>query len=80
MERQDESAVKILERVWPVLEVIFAAFRISEERAVEILREACRGLASKCRRHREPDVWLLRTVVEMCRRSRKETASEDPSQ
>lgn len=80
MERQDEPSVEVLERVRPALEAIFAAFGISGEQAGEILKEACLGLAAKRRKPREPDVWLLRTVVERCRRSRKETASEDPSE
>lgn len=80
MERQGESSVEVLDRVRPALEAVFAAFGIPEEQARRILTEAGRDLASKRRKPQEPDVWLLRTVIERCRRWRKEAASEDPSE
>lgn len=78
MERRGKSAVEVLDRLRPVLLALFAAFGISAERAREIVEEAGAILASKRRKPQNPDVWLLRAVIERCRRSREEDALEDP--
>jgi DNA-directed RNA polymerase specialized sigma24 family protein len=79
MERPGESSIEVLDRLRPVLLAVFRAFQISEEKAREIVEEAGAKLASKRRKPQDPDAWLLRTVIEQCRRAREEAALEDPS-
>jgi hypothetical protein len=79
MERPADSCVEILERLSPVLPAIFNAYRVPEPRAREIVDEACRTLLAKRRlRHEDPEGWLLRTIIESCRRWQKEEEREDP--
>ena len=80
MERPSESSIEVLDRLQPVLLAVFRSFQISEEKAREIVAEAGKNLASKRRKPRDPDAWLLRTVIEQCRRAREEAALEDPSE
>jgi hypothetical protein len=80
MERSYESCVEILDRLLHVLPTVFGAYRISEARSRDILEDSCRTLISKQRlRIENPEGWLLRTVIEACRRSAEEAKGEDPS-
>ncbi|HSS48839.1 MAG TPA: hypothetical protein VLX28_07825 [Thermoanaerobaculia bacterium] len=80
MERPYESCAEILDRLWHVLPAVFVAYGISEAGARAILNDACRTLISKQRlRIENPEVWLLRTIIEACRRSAEEAKDEDPS-
>ncbi|HEX3556549.1 MAG TPA: hypothetical protein VIA62_25280 [Thermoanaerobaculia bacterium] len=80
MEPLYDSCTEILSRLLPVLPAVFSAFGISEAEAKAILENACRTLVSKRRlRLQEPQGWLLRTVIEACRRSAEEERVEDPS-
>jgi DNA-directed RNA polymerase specialized sigma24 family protein len=79
MERPGESSIEVLDRLRPVLLAVFRSFQISEEKAREIVEEAGVKLASQRRKPQDPDAWLLRTVIEQCRRAREEAALEDPS-
>ena len=79
MERPTDSCVEILERLSPVLPAVFNAYRVPPPRAREIVDDACRTLLAKSRlRHEDPEGWLLRTIIESCRRRRKEERREDP--
>lgn len=79
MERPADSCVEILERLSPVLPAVFKAYRVPEPRAREIVDEACRTLLAKRRlRHEDAEVWLLRTIIESCRRWQQEAEREDP--
>ena len=81
MERRDDSCAEILERLTPVLPAVLNAYRVPEARAREIVDAACRTLAAKRRlRHEDPEGWLLRTIIESCRRWQKEEEREDPSE
>ncbi len=81
MERPADSCVEILERLTPVLPAVFKAYRVPEPWAREIVDEACRTLLAKRRlRHEDPEGWLLRTIIESCRRWQKEEELEDPSE
>ena len=80
MERPGESSTEVLDRLRPVLLAVFRAFQISEEKAREIVEETGKKLASQRRKPQDPDAWLLRTVIEKCRRAREEAALEDPSE
>ncbi|MFL6193794.1 MAG: hypothetical protein ACJ75H_06455 [Thermoanaerobaculia bacterium] len=81
MERPYDSCAEILDRISPALPAVFSAYRIPEERAREIVGDACLTLISKWRlRHQDAEGWLLRTIIERCRRARKETGFEDPSE
>ena len=80
MEPSYESCVEILDRLADVLPAVFVAYGISEARARHIVEDACRTLISKQRLHiQNPEGWLLRTVIEACRRSAEEAKSEDSS-
>jgi hypothetical protein len=79
MERPSESCVEILERLTPVLPAVLNAYRVPEDRAREIVDDACRTLLAKRRlRHEDPEGWLLRTIIESCRKWQKEEEREDP--
>lgn len=79
MERPAVPSVEILERLTPVLPAVFNAYRVPEPRAREIVDDACRTLVAKRRlRHEDPEGWLLRTIIESCRRWQKEEEREDP--
>lgn len=80
MERTYESCIEILDRLLHVLPAVFGAYGISEARSRDILEDACRTLISKQRlRLENPERWLLRTVIEACRRSAEEEKGEDSS-
>jgi hypothetical protein len=80
MTRPIDPCVEILDRISPVLPALFNAYRVPEPRAREIVEDAaCRTLIAKRRlRHEDAEGWLLRTIIESCRRRRKETEREDP--
>jgi hypothetical protein len=80
MERPYESCVEILSRLSHVLPAVFVAYGISEAGARAIVENACRTLISKQRLGIEnPEGWLLRTVIEACRRPAEEEKGEDSS-
>lgn len=80
MERPYESCVEILDRLSHVLPAVFVAYGISEARARAIVEDACRTLISKQRlRIQNPEGWLLRTIIESCRRPAEEAKGEDSS-
>jgi hypothetical protein len=80
MERPYESCVDILDRLSRVLPAVFGAYGISEARSRVIVENACRTLISKQRlRIENPEGWLLRTIIEACRRSAEEEKGEDSS-
>jgi hypothetical protein len=79
MERPTDSCVEVLQRLSPVLPAVFNAYRVPVPRAREIVDDACRTLLAKSRLlHEDPEGWLLRTIIENCRRRRKEERREDP--
>ncbi len=79
MERPIDSCEEILGRLFAVLPAVFNAYRVPEERARKIVEEACFILIAKRRlRHEDPEGWLLRTIIERCRRPAKERTFEDP--
>lgn len=80
MEKPADSCAEILERLTPVLAAVLSAYRVPEVRAREIVDGACRTLAAKRRlRHEDPEGWLLRTIIESCRRwQQEEEEREDP--
>jgi DNA-directed RNA polymerase specialized sigma24 family protein len=71
MDRQ-ESWTEVLARLRPLLEPIFAAYEVSPEKAQEIVEEACLVLISKRPLRQDPEGWILRTVIENCRRLKEE--------
>jgi len=80
MEQPYTSCVEILNRLYHVLPAVFVAYGISETGAQAILEDACRTLVSKQRLQlQDPEGWLLRTVIEACRRSAEEAKGEDSS-
>lgn len=68
------SLQEALARLRPTLELVFVAYEVSEREAREILEESCLALAIKWSRLESPDAWLLRTVVDRCRRARGDGA------
>jgi hypothetical protein len=79
MTRPIDPCIEALDRISPVLPALFNAYRVPESRAREIVEEACRTLTAKRRlRHEDAEGWLLRTIIESCRRWQKETEREDP--
>lgn len=69
---EGESWREILTRLRPLLEQIFVAHEMTPDQAQQIVEEACLVLISKRPQRRDPDGWLLREVVERCRRLRGE--------
>jgi DNA-directed RNA polymerase specialized sigma24 family protein len=67
-----ESWTEVLARLRPLLEQIFAAYGIAPDQAQQIVEEACLVLISKRQPRQDPDGWLLRAVVESCRRLQEE--------
>ena len=67
MDRQ-EPWTEVLARLRPVLEPIFSVYGVTPEQAQEIVEEACLVLISKSPRRQDPEGWLLRRVLESCRR------------
>lgn len=76
MER-DESWAELLERLGPLLVVLFADFGVSPQEAQEVVEEAFLVLMSKKPPRKDPEGWLLRTILEKCRRIGEET-EENP--
>lgn len=67
MER-DESWAELLERLGPLLVVIFSELGVSPQEAQEIVEEAFLVLMSKQPPRKDPEGWLLRTILEKCRK------------
>ena len=64
-----------------MLPAVLHAYRVPVPRAREIVDDACRMLLAKERlRIENPEGWLLRTIIESCRRWQKEIQFEDPSE
>lgn len=81
MERPYEPCVEILDRLSHVLPAVFSAYGISEARAREIVFDAGRTLICKQRLNiQNPEGWLLRTIIEACRRPAEEAKSDDSSE
>jgi hypothetical protein len=79
MERPIDSCKEILDRLAPVLRAVLNAYQVPEEQFQKIVEEACFTLIAKQRlRHQNPEGWLLRTIIENCRRPAEETTVEDP--
>lgn len=81
MEPLPVSCLEILDRLSGVLPAVFNAYRVPEDRARKIVEEACFTLISKQRlAFEDAEGWLLRTIIESCRRPAKERTVEDPSE
>jgi DNA-directed RNA polymerase specialized sigma24 family protein len=65
-----ESWTELLERLGPLLVGIFAEFGVSPREAQEIVEESFLVLMSKQPR-KDPEGWLLRTIVAKCRLIRR---------
>lgn len=74
----EESWTELLERLGPLLVKIFAEHGVSPEEAQEIVEEACLVLMSKRPPRKDPEGWLLRTILDKCRKLAKETERDDP--
>jgi hypothetical protein len=81
MTRPIDSGSGVLARITPVLPAVLHAYRVPVPVAKEIVDKACWTLIAKRRMLLEdPESWLLRTIIESCRRWRKEIQFEDPSE
>jgi DNA-directed RNA polymerase specialized sigma24 family protein len=67
-----ESWTAVLARLRPLLEPIFAAYGVTPDQAQEMVEEACLVLIYKRPRREDPEKWILRTVIESCRRLRED--------
>ena len=80
---EGESCAEILARLKMALDAIFRFWQIPPDKAREVMRAACADLAARPRRPRDPDLFVLRSVLRRCRpdlsRLREELAFEDPS-
>ncbi|MFL6196923.1 MAG: hypothetical protein ACJ75H_22250 [Thermoanaerobaculia bacterium] len=63
-----EDTAELLARLRPVLEEVFSAYGLSEDQARLILQESLALLIAKRWDRANPSGWLLRTVIERCRR------------
>jgi DNA-directed RNA polymerase specialized sigma24 family protein len=77
MMSRDPSWTELLERLGPLLVGMFADHGISPREAQEIVEEAFLVLMSKQPPRKDPEGWLLRTVLEKCRKLSEETVCED---
>jgi DNA-directed RNA polymerase specialized sigma24 family protein len=71
MSSQD-SWPEVLGRLRPLLESIFSAYEVSPQQAQEIVEEAGLALMSRLPPRRDPEGWLVRTVIERCARVKRE--------
>jgi DNA-directed RNA polymerase specialized sigma24 family protein len=67
-----DSWTEVLARLRPLLEQIFVAYGVTPDQAQQIVEEACLVLISKRPQRRDPEGWLLRAVIESCRKLRGE--------
>lgn len=65
MESQ-ETWTELLDRLRPVLETIFAEHGVSPEEAQEIVEETFLILMSKRPPRKDPEGWVLRTIIGKC--------------
>jgi len=65
-----DSWTEVLARLRPLLEQIFVAYGVTPDQAQQIVEEACLVLISKRPQRRDPEGWLLRAVIESCRKLR----------
>lgn len=72
-----ESWTELLERMGPLLVGIFAEYGISPREAQEIVEETFLVLMSKQPPRKDPEGWLLRTILEKCRKLAEEALCED---
>lgn len=63
-----QTWTEILARLRPVLESIFAAYGVSPDEAQVIVEEACLLLMSNRPELRDPEGWLVRTILERCQK------------
>lgn len=75
---REETWTELLERLGPLLVRIFADYGVSPQEAQEIVEEACLVLMSKRPSRKDPEGWLLRTIIDKCRKLGEETEREDP--
>ncbi len=75
---REESWTELLERLGPLLVGIFAEFGVSPLEAQEIVEESFLVLMSKRPPRKDPEGWLLRTILEKCRKLAEEAALADP--
>jgi DNA-directed RNA polymerase specialized sigma24 family protein len=78
MMNREESWTELLEKLEPLLVRIFADFGVSPREAQEIVEEAFLVLMSKRPARKDPEGWLLRTIIEKCRRLGEEAERDDP--
>lgn len=71
-----ETWTEVLLRMRPLLEPIFIAYGVTPDEAQEMVEEACLVLISKRPQRQDPEGWLLRTVIESCRKLREEASGE----
>jgi len=71
-----ETWTEVLLRLRPLLEPIFVAYGVTPDQAQEMVEEACLILISKRPRRQDPEGWILRTVIESCRKLREEAEVE----
>jgi len=76
---REESWTELLERLGPLLVGIFAEFGVSPREAQEIVEESFLVLMSKRPPRKDPEGWLLRTILEKCQKLGEEAARADPS-
>jgi hypothetical protein len=67
-----EDTAELLARLRPVLEEIFSAYGLTEDQARLILQESLALLIAKQWDRANPGGWLVRTVIERCRRVARE--------
>jgi DNA-directed RNA polymerase specialized sigma24 family protein len=78
MTDREESWTELLERLEPLLVRIFADFGVSPGEAQEIVEEAFLVLMSKRPARKDPEGWLLRTILEKCRKLGEEAERDNP--
>lgn len=75
---REESWTELLERLGPLLVRIFADYGVSPQEAQDIVEEAFLILMSKRPLRKDPEGWLLRTIIDKCRKLREEAEREGP--
>ena len=75
---REETWTELQERLGPILVRIFAEHGVSPQEAQEIVEEAFLVLMSKRPPRKDPEGWLLRTIIDKCRKRGEETERDDP--
>ena len=71
-----ETWAELLERIKPLLGIIFAEHGVTPDEAQEIVEQSFLVLMSKRLPRNDPEGWLLRTIGEKCRKLSR--VSRDP--